>query len=155
MGTAGSLQFLPPSITQPFPVMNGDVLTRLAPNQLLRFHQEHKASATLCVREHEIAVPYGVVETNGIDLEVFKEKPIYKYLVNAGVYTIDPTLLTLLPHNQYTDMPTFLELAQQSGHRVAVFPIHEYWLDVGMPETMREAHDTWSNSQVRVKNQQL
>ena len=61
-------------------------------------------------------------------------KPSYRQLVNAGVYVIDPQLLPLLPHHQATDMPTLLQSAQKVGHRVAVCPIHEYWIDVGRPE---------------------
>lgn len=143
LGTAGSLQLLPDALTEPFLVLNGDVLTRLNPSQLLRFHNEHQAQATLCVREHEFTVPFGVVQTNGVELAGFEEKPTYRYLVNAGVYVIDPQLLPLLPPHQATDMPSLLQAAQLAGHRVAVCPIHEYWIDVGRPETLEEAHDTW------------
>jgi dTDP-glucose pyrophosphorylase len=144
LGTAGSLQLLPDVLVEPFLVLNGDVLTRLNPSQLLRFHSEHKAQATLCVREHEIAVPFGVVQTNGVELTGFEEKPTYRHLVNAGVYVIDPQLLPLLQHNQATDMPSLLRAAQQAGHRVAVCPIHEYWIDVGRPETLQQAHREWT-----------
>ena len=145
LGTAGSLQLLPRSLQEPFLVMNGDVLTRLNPSQLLRFHVEHKAAGTLCVREHTINVPFGVVQTKGVELAGFEEKPSYCQLVNAGVYVIDPQLLPLLPPHQATDMPTLLQSAQLAGHRVAVCPIHEYWIDVGRPETLEEAHATWEN----------
>ena len=143
LGTAGSLQLLPDALTEPFLVLNGDVLTRLNPIQLLRFHSEHKAQATLCVREHELTVPFGVVQTNGVELAGFKEKPAYRHLVNAGVYVIEPQLLPLLSPHQSTDMPNLLQAAQQAGHRVAVCPIHEYWIDVGRPETLQQAHREW------------
>jgi NDP-sugar pyrophosphorylase family protein len=143
LGTAGSLQLLPDVLTEPFLVLNGDVLTRLNPSQLLHFHSEHQAQATLCVREHELTVPFGVVQTNGTELSGFEEKPTYRHLVNAGVYVIDPKLLPLLPPHQSTDMPSLLQAAQQAGHRVAVCPIHEYWIDVGRPETLQQAHREW------------
>ena len=146
LGTAGSLQLLPNSLKDPFLVLNGDVLTRLDPKQLLHFHTEHQAQATLCVREHELTVPFGVVQTNGVELTGFEEKPRYRHLVNAGVYVIDPQLLPLLPHHQYTDMPSLLIAAQDAGHEVAVCPIHEYWLDVGRPEALKEAHDMWETT---------
>jgi len=143
LGTAGSLQLLPVSVQEPFLVMNGDVLTRLNPSHLLRFHFEHEAAGTLCVREHITTVPFGVVQANGVELAGFEEKPSYRQLVNAGVYVIDPQLLPLLPPHQPTDMPTLLQSAQQAGHRVAVCPIHEYWIDVGRPETLRQAYQEW------------
>ena len=143
LGTAGSLQLLPDSVQTPFLVINGDVLSRLDQLHLLNFHHEHNALATMSVREHEVNVPFGVVQVDGVELAGFVEKPRYVYLVNAGLYVIDPQLLKLLPPNQYMDMPTLLEKAQQAGHSVAVCPIHEYWLDVGRPETLQEAHETW------------
>ena len=143
LGTAGSLHLLPDSLREPFLVFNGDVLTRLNPSQLLDFHIENEAQATLCVREHELTVPFGVVQTNGVELASFEEKPTYRNQVNAGVYVIDPKLLRLLSPRQFTDMPTLLMSAQQSGHRVAVCPIHEYWLDIGHPETLMKAHREW------------
>jgi dTDP-glucose pyrophosphorylase len=143
LGTAGSLQLLPNSLTSPLIVLNGDVLTRLNPSQLLHFHAEHHAQATLCVHKHEITVPFGVVQANGVELAGFQEKPTYRHLVNAGIYVIDPQLLPLLPPHQYTDMPSLLHAAQQAGHRVVVRPIHEYWIDVGRPETLLKAHHEW------------
>ena len=146
LGTAGSLQLLPDSLMEAFLVLNGDVLTRLDPRQLLHFHSEHQALATLCVREYELTVPFGVVQTNGVELAGFEEKPTYRYQVNAGVYIIDPQLLPLLPPHQFTDMPRLLQFAQDAGHRVAVCPIHEYWIDVGNPESLRQAIFSWNNS---------
>ena len=88
LGTAGSLQLLPKSLQEPFLVLNGDVLTRLDPSHLLRFHSEHKALATLCVREHEISVPFGVVKTNGVELTNFEEKPTFVHYVNRYIHLI-------------------------------------------------------------------
>jgi dTDP-glucose pyrophosphorylase len=143
LGTAGSLQLLPGTVQEPFLVMNGDVLTRLNPSRLLRFHSENNAAATLCVREHVLTLPFGVVQTKGVELAGFEEKPSYRQLVNAGIYVVNPQLLPLLPPRQATDMPTLLQSAQQAGHRVAVCPIHEYWIDVGRPETLQQAHEEW------------
>ncbi len=143
LGTAGSLKLLPKSVTLPFLVINGDVLTRLDPRQLLKFHNEHQAQATLCVREHALTVPFGVVKSEGVELAGFEEKPTYSHQVNAGVYVIDPKLLTLLPCQQFTDMPNLLLAAKDVGYRVTVCPIHEYWLDVGQLESLRKADCEW------------
>ena len=143
LGTAGSLRLLPSEVDKAFLVLNGDVLTRLDPGHLLRFHSEHNSDATMCVREHVVTIPFGVVETNGTNLVNIQEKPTYRNLVNAGVYVIDPKVLKLLQPNTLTDMPSLLESAQKSGYNVSVCPIHEYWIDVGRPETLRKAHKEW------------
>ena len=71
LGTAGSLSLLPDSLKEPFIVMNGDVLTKLDPSHLISFHNENHAKATLCVREHSITVPFGVVQTSDNNLISF------------------------------------------------------------------------------------
>lgn len=143
LGTAGSLQLLPKSVAEPFLLLNGDVLTRLDYRQLLNFHYENHSYGTVCVRDHTTTIPFGVVETNGVELAGFKEKPSYRQLVNAGVYLIHPQLLSLLLPNKHTDMPDLLRDAQRSGYRITVCPIHEYWIDVGRPETLNQAHHEW------------
>tara|TARA_Y100001968_G_C19440032_1_gene761991 strand:- start:476 stop:1522 length:1047 start_codon:yes stop_codon:yes gene_type:complete len=146
LGTAGSLTLLPKTIKKPFIVVNGDVLTRFNSSQLINFHNMHNAAATICVRTHESTLPFGVVETNGIELKRFYEKPTYRNLVNAGVYAIDPIILPLLQRNKRIDMPEFLVSAKEHGNKIIACPIHEYWIDIGRPETLKEAHTSWNKS---------
>jgi dTDP-glucose pyrophosphorylase len=143
LGTAGALSLLPETINEPFLVLNSDVLTRVDYGRLLRFHEEHAAAATLCVREHTTQIPYGVVQMNDLRVLTLEEKPVLSHYVNAGIYLLDPRLLTLVPKNQFFDMPQLLEQAVQQQQRVSAFPIHEYWLDVGHPETLERAHGEW------------
>tara|TARA_B100000674_G_scaffold474137_1_gene465780 strand:- start:377 stop:1432 length:1056 start_codon:yes stop_codon:yes gene_type:complete len=145
LGTAGSLQLIPDNLKEPFLVANGDVLTKLDPARLIDFHVSNDSAATLCVREHVTNIPFGVVQTNGVELAGFQEKPSYRQLVNAGVYVVDPCVLPVLPQDQFTDMPTLLEAAQAAGHKITVCPIHEYWIDVGRPETLLQASKEWAS----------
>lgn len=147
LGTAGALQLLPKTISKPILVLNGDVLTRFELQHLLDYHVSHDVEATLCVREHSHTIPFGVVETDGCYLSGLDEKPTYSYYVNAGVYVINPSLLGLIPRSDQTDMPNFLMSALNHGHRIATCPIHEFWLDVGRPETFTEAINQWPTSE--------
>jgi len=146
LGTAGALQLLPGEARRgsPLLVMNGDVLTRLNLAQLLEFHTSHGAAATLGVRSHDVVIPFGVVEAEGVDLVGFREKPVLRHQVNAGIYAIEPSLLSLIPADQSMDMPTLLLAAREAGKRVAVCPIHEYWCDIGRPETLKQADEDWA-----------
>ena len=87
-------------------------------------------------------IPFGVIKNNGIKLKEISEKPSYQFLINAGVYVINPELLELLPDNEFTDMPTFLEYCKDLDKSINLFPIHEYWIDIGRPETLEEAYQT-------------
>lgn len=143
LGTGGALSLLPQKPSEPLLVLNGDVLTRVDYSRMLRFHDEHKAAATLCVREHSTQIPYGVVCMDDLHVLSLEEKPVLSHYVNAGIYLLDPALLDLVPRDRFFDMPTLLEKAIQHQHRVSAFPIHEYWLDVGHPETLERAHGEW------------
>ena len=144
LGTAGSLKLLPADLDQSFLVLNGDVLTQLDASRLLAFHKQNKSDATLCVREHIVTIPFGVVEANGIELMKLKEKPSVSVMVNAGIYVLDPRLLPLIPRDTFLDMPELLEIGQQNSYKVSVCPVHEYWIDVGRPETLEQADREWS-----------
>ena len=146
LGTAGALQLLPEEARQgsPLLVMNGDVLTRLNLAQLLDFHVNYGAAATLCVRTHDVVIPFGVVEAEGVDLVGFREKPVLRHQVNAGIYVLEHSLLDHIPPGESMDMPSLLLAARAAHQRVAVFPIHEYWCDIGRPETLQQAHEDWA-----------
>ena len=146
LGTAGSLQLLPKSLSSPFLVMNGDVLTQLDFRHLLQFHTQNNGIATICGREYEASIPFGVIRHRGSILTSLEEKPTYKHLVNAGIYVLEPSILDLLKLDQALDMPTLLQTAMTKNYQVNVCPIHEYWLDVGRPETLTQAHQEWSRA---------
>lgn len=143
LGTAGALSLLPSHPVDSLLVLNGDVLTRVDYNRLLRFHAEQDAAATLCVREHTTQIPYGVVRLEDLRVLTLEEKPVLSHYVNAGIYLLDPKLLDLVPNDRFFDMPQLLEKAMQNKHCVSAFPVHEYWLDVGLPEMLERAHGEW------------
>lgn len=143
LGTAGALSLIPTRPTSPILVLNSDVLTRIDLDGLLRFHEEQKAVATLCLREHETQIPYGVVHTDSKRVKAFEEKPILTHYVNAGLYVLEPQVMDLLEPDQYCDMPDLLERVLNKNQLIAAFPIHEYWLDVGHPETFSQAKGEW------------
>lgn len=131
MGTAGALSLLKHKPMEPFFVMNADLLTQVNFEQLLHFHGENNSVATMCVREYEYQIPFGVIETNGQNLISIKEKPVHKSFVNAGIYVLNPEVLNVIPNGQFFDMPDlFNELIEQKENTTA-FPVLEYWLDIG------------------------
>jgi dTDP-glucose pyrophosphorylase len=143
LGTAGALSLLPQRPDNPFLVLNGDILTRVDYTHLLRFHADHQSTATLCVREHSTQIPYGVVRMDNTKVVALEEKPVLTHYVNAGIYLLNPDVLDLVPKDTFFDMPQLLQTAAQNGKPVSAFPIHEYWLDIGHPETLDRAHGEW------------
>ena len=140
LGTAGALGLLNPRPTLPFAVTNGDVLTDIHYGELLDFHTSHNSFATMAVRVHEWQHPFGVVQTNGIDIIGFEEKPVHRSHINAGVYVLEPEALGFLERDVHCDMPTLFVRMQAKGKRTTAYPIHEPWLDVGRLDDLSRAN---------------
>jgi dTDP-glucose pyrophosphorylase len=139
MGTAGALSLLDPVPNVPFVVTNGDVITDIRYGELLDFHTRYKAEATMAVRVHEWQHPFGVVQTQGVEIVGFKEKPITRSHINAGVYALEPSALSFLTSNSQCDMPTLFNRLKINKKRTVAYPMHEPWLDVGRPDDLNKA----------------
>ncbi|MEZ2718667.1 nucleotidyltransferase family protein [Niallia circulans] len=144
LGTAGALSLLMEKPLHPFIVMNGDLLTKINYEQLLNFHQDMNSIATMCVREYEYQVPYGVVETNAHRLLSIKEKPVYKSFVNSGIYVLNSEVLDYIPQNEFYDMPDLYRTLMSKKKEVAAFPLREYWLDIGQMNDYEQAKYDYS-----------
>ncbi len=139
LGTAGALSLLPVKPSEPFLVLNGDVLTEIDYSEVLKYHHESESDATLCVYEHNTQIPYGVVRIDKERVFGIEEKPIVSHHVNAGIYLLDPKLLNEVPKNHFFDMPELFKRAIELRYNVNAFPIHENWLDNGLPETLKQS----------------
>ena len=140
LGTAGALGLLNPAPSHPFVVTNGDVITDIRYGELLDFHARHAAAATMAVRLHEWQHPFGVVQTKGVEIVGFEEKPITRSHINAGVYSLDPAALRLLGADTHCDMPALFDRLNAQGQRTVAYPMHEPWLDVGRPDDLKRAN---------------
>ena len=146
LGTAGSIGLLPKNLPNlPILMMNGDVLTKVDFEHLLAFHQEQKSLATMCIREYEVQIPFGVVNIEEHLVKNINEKPVEKYFVNAGIYVLEPELVHKVKSNTSIDMPNLLEQQINEGESVNVFPIHEYWLDIGHMKDYESVNVSFKN----------
>jgi dTDP-glucose pyrophosphorylase/CBS domain-containing protein len=139
LGTAGALSLMEESDDVPILVLNGDVVTRVDFRAMLDFHREQGADITVAIHREEFALPFGVVECDGIAVTGLSEKPTIGHLVNAGIYMIDPRVVSLIHKGQPTDMPSLISLLLQADGRVVGFLVHEYWRDIGQPEDYSRA----------------
>jgi dTDP-glucose pyrophosphorylase len=144
LGTAGALSLIENRPQEPFFVMNADLLTNINFSHLLDFHSFENAIATMCVREYDFQVPYGVVQTQGSSITSIEEKPVQKFFVNAGIYTLSPQVFQYIPENQFYDMPTLFEDLIKKNLKTISFPVHEYWLDIGRIEEFEKANNEYN-----------
>lgn len=140
LGTGGALSLLPDlSSKLPLIMVNGDILTNVDFSKILEFHNDHDADATMCVRDYEVKIPFGVIEGEGHEITDIVEKPTYRYFVNTGIYVVSPSVIGSLPKKKYLDMPTLFEQQRVIGANTLKYPIHEYWLDVGRHDDFKRA----------------
>ncbi len=140
LGTAGALRLIPERPQSPMIIMNGDLLTRVNFQHLLDYHLQQGSKATMCVREYDFRVPFGVVQIEDNRIKGIDEKPLHSFFVNAGIYVLEPEVIDRIPEGQLYDMTTLFEDIIKSEDTTAVFPIHEYWLDVGRMDDLDQAN---------------
>ncbi|MBI5935701.1 MAG: NTP transferase domain-containing protein [Chloroflexi bacterium] len=148
LGTAGPIALVN-ELDETFLVSNGDVLTTLNLRELIAFHHEQKAIATIASHHRQSKIDLGVLQKDG-DCRItgYIEKPTYDFLVSMGIYVFEPAALPYIPRNEYLDFPDLIKKLIAAGERVVSYEFNGYWEDLGRPddyaraskdfETMRE-----------------
>lgn len=144
-GTAGALGLLEKRPDKPFFVMNGDILTNVNFENLLAFHTESKAPATMSVRLYDLQVPYGVVHIKDNRIGGINEKPVQQFFVNAGIYMINPECLDLVPAHGIFDMTSLFQKLVSEARKPATYLISEYWIDIGHIKDFEAANGEYAN----------
>lgn len=140
MGTAGSLSLLPELPDRPLIVMNADLITKINFGQLVDFHTQSGSKATMAVREYDFQIPYGVVRLENERIVNIDEKPVQRFFVNAGIYVLSPEIVSMVPPQGVFNMTTLFEELMKKNVNTTVFPIREYWLDIGQMSDFEKAN---------------
>ena len=141
LGTAGSLRFLDGQFNQPFFVTNCDIIIKADYASIYEFHQKGGFDVTLVASAKEYVIPYGTCELNADGyLSHINEKPQYDFLINTGLYVLNPDVLKLIPENKFYHITHLIEDAKNQGKKVGVFPIDDgAWIDIGQWAEFRKA----------------
>jgi dTDP-glucose pyrophosphorylase/predicted transcriptional regulator len=131
LGTAGSLASIGKLTSNPIIVTNGDVLADFDIEEMVSFHKKNKAFATMAVKNYEVKNPFGVIETKGINILDFKEKPIKQEYINAGIYIFDKKINKIISNRKKMDMQELFLQLKKKKLKIIVYPIHENWIDIG------------------------
>jgi len=140
LGTAGSLSLIKKKYKNiPFIVMNADLLTKLDFAELLEFHKKNKSIATVCVRDFNYKIPYGVIKSKKNVLQSIEEKPKINHFVSAGIYILNYSVIKKIKKNQFLNMPTLIQRLINNKRKIFTFPIYEYWNDIGRFINLKKA----------------
>lgn len=133
LGTIGSVSFLKNKIDTTFFVSNCDIIIDQDYRDVYDYHLENKNQITIVSAVKSYKIPYGVVETgeNGI-LTGLSEKPEITYMINTGVYILNPELINEIPENQFFHITQLIEKVKNAGGKIGCFPVSEKsWTDIG------------------------
>lgn len=134
LGTAGGIRLAKNFIEAPFFVINGDIFTNLNVESMMKFHLKNKFDMTIGTKIYSYKIPYGIVETEGKKVKIVKEKPQIDYLINGGVYCLNPTLIDYIPYDKYFEITDLIDYCLKKGFKVGNYEIKEYWMDIGKLE---------------------
>ena len=140
LGTAGPISKLPKT-DHSMLVLNGDLLTTAQFADIVRFHYENGAAATIGTKRRTETVHFGVVETeaNGRIVQ-FREKPSLDYLVSMGIYVFSPAVRDFIPRGQKFDFPDLVQRLIANNKKVLGYESDAYWMDIGRPDDYEKAN---------------
>jgi len=147
LGTAGALKFLSGKIDTPFFVSNCDVLVKDNYAEIYEFHKKGKFDLTIVASMQHHTIPYRVcaIGENG-NLKQITENPQYDFLVNTGMYVLEPSVLKFIPENTFFHITDLIGVLQQNNMKVGVYPVSEQsWIDIGQLDEYKKHFDMFNN----------
>ena len=149
LGTVGPLTCLT-ELDETFMVMNGDLLTTLDYLDLIKYHKDEKAVATVAAQERWVDIDFGVIQRDKDDkMAKYIEKPRLSYLVSMGTYVFEPELLESIPKGERFDFPDLMQRLLQEKRKVAIYRSDEFWLDIGRPDDYQRAVEEFEKNRER------
>jgi NDP-sugar pyrophosphorylase family protein len=141
LGTAGSLSPLKERFDKPFFVTNCDIIIKADYSSIYKLHLNGGFDVTLVASAKEYIIPYGTCELNKEGhLSHINEKPKYDFLINTGLYVLNPGVLRMIPENKFFHITHLIEEVKNQGLKVGVFPINDdSWIDVGQWAEYRQS----------------
>jgi dTDP-glucose pyrophosphorylase len=139
-GTASSIKLIQHKFEKPFFVANCDILIKCDYADIVKFHDKGHYDITIVASLKHFQIPYGVCEIeSGGNLMKIDEKPQYDYLVNTGLYLLNPDVIQYIPSNEFFHMTHLIEKLKSVGKQIGVFPVSEKsWFDIGQWNEYRE-----------------
>jgi NDP-sugar pyrophosphorylase family protein len=143
LGTAGPLRLVD-GLDSTFIVMNGDVLTTIDYEKLIRFHREQGNAVTIATRERSIKIDYGLLHLDeGSRVQSYEEKPTISSRVSMGIYVMEPEVIELVPKGEFFDFPDLVRALLAEGEPVGAYDHDGLWFDIGRQEDYEQAIDVW------------
>lgn len=143
LGTAGPLSLLKDDLTEPFLVMNGDILTLLDFKKFYDFAVATKQPLTLGIKKEVLPFAFGNIFFEGDYVTDIQEKPNLELFILAGIYVMTPAIFDHIPFNTFYGMDVLIKKLLSEDIKVPKYEINEYWLDIGRLNDYNEAQEAY------------
>lgn len=131
LGTGGGIKLAKDYIKKPFFVMNGDIFTNVNLEEMMNFHEENGFDITVATRKYSYNIPYGVINIENNNIVSVEEKPEIDYLINAGIYCLNPSVIEYIPDDEYFEITDLIDICIHNNKKVGSYEIKDYWMDIG------------------------
>ena len=143
LGTVGPITLLKNELTEPFLMMNGDILTLLNFKNMYDFAISKNNNLTIGIKEYILPFEFGDVFCDGDFVTGIDEKPDIKHKILAGVYIFKPGIFNLIPSNEYFGMDNLILQMLNENIPITKYDINEYWLDIGQVDDYEKAQEIY------------
>ena len=143
LGTGGGIGLAKEYVNEPFFVINGDVLTNLNVKDMMDFHLQNEFAITIGIRKQSYQIPYGVVDVDKDQVKKLQEKPNVDYMINGGVYCLNPEVIDFIPRDEYFEITELVNLLLENNMKVGAYLIEDYWMDIGHMNDYYKANDEY------------
>jgi NDP-mannose synthase len=159
LGTAGPLRLVD-GLEGTFLAMNGDVLTTLAYDDLVREHRASGNVLTIAAHRRTTKVDYGVLHLGGAQQKLsrvmgYEEKPEFSWTVSMGIYVMEAEALDYIPRARYFDFPDLVQALLRADRPIGAYVYDGFWLDIGRQEDYQQAVALWENGEAEKYGKKL
>lgn len=141
LGTAGPLSLVKKGINDTFLMMNGDILSTIDYQELLKFHKAKKGILTVALNRREVKIDFGITNVSNDKIIEYIEKPVINHLVSMGIYVFEDRIFDYIKPNEYLDFPDLVKNLIKNGETVNGYVFNGYWLDIGRHEDYNKANE--------------
>jgi NDP-mannose synthase len=145
LGTVGPLSLLKEELTEPFIVMNGDVLTLIDFKKLYDYASKLDTILTLSIKKEILPFAFGNIFFDDNYVTGIQEKPDLITYILAGIYVMKPEVFDHIPHNEYYDMDKLINSFLDKDIKIGKYEMDEYWLDIGRPGDYEKAQTMYTS----------
>jgi NDP-sugar pyrophosphorylase family protein len=139
LGTCGPLSLLKDELTEPFILVNGDILSTINFKKLYKYGESQNSDITVVTKEIRTPFNFGRVKSEDNLIVDLEEKPDLELEILAGIYFMKPSIFQYIPENEYFGIDHLVKKMLSLSIPISKYLMHEYWLDIGVLDDYSEA----------------